>query len=162
MYRIKSGSHYSRLFPSFTFKHTIRYRCRFENSCLYQLEGEDAFDINKLVGFSTSWNHHQQSARIGWRCMDGQTIELLTYTYADGKRDVVDTILAVVKPEEEFDISITDFESCYEYTVRVGELESTARKWKVPDRWLFQWILHPFFGGQTAAPHEMKIHLTKI
>ena len=59
-------------------------RVYFFPNCTYQLS-ENYDQVNKLYGFSEGF-HHWNSARTGWRCVDGENIELLAYSYINGKR----------------------------------------------------------------------------
>ena len=161
-YTIKKGNHYANIWFGITFKKKISYECTLTDSCLYTIDGVDSYDINKLIGFSTTLNHHNQSARIGWRCRDGKTFEILTYTYANGKRDTVDAILGVVLPNEPFRVSIEDMETRYIYSFKLYDMLSTAVKKKQPDKVWFKWLLRFYFGGTTPAPHTMTATVMKI
>jgi hypothetical protein len=165
-YTIKPGNHYSRWLPSITFRDFIDFRATLTESCRYDLpvtDYEHDYDINKLAGISTTLNHHWQSARLGWRCIDGQTFQLLPYTYAHGARVTTDTVLATVGPGEEFRCRIEDWETHYRYhlwTPAQGYV--THEVPKAPDRLWFNLHLrlHPFFGGTVPSPHRMTILLT--
>ncbi len=79
-YKINENSHSSKLYGflphvGFTLNEEIEFECKFDKNCLYKIETSDKYDINKLYGFSTSYFHHIQSARVGWRCLDGKSIE---------------------------------------------------------------------------------------
>jgi hypothetical protein len=166
-YELKKGSHSaSGLHIGITFKKKIEFRCKFDDSCLYgELGNGDEYDINKLFGFSTTWWHHKQSGRVGWRCIDGETIQILTYSYNKGKRDIKEhDILGVVKPGELFYCTIEDTEKEYVYTFKKGFDEEVVTKTdaKQKDWFFFHYLLFPYFGGNKPAPHNMKIHLEKL
>lgn len=85
-YIIKANKHFSKLFGflphfGFTFYNTISREGKFDQNCLYDISTDDKWDINKLFGFSTSYSHMTQSARVGWRCTDNENIELVTYCH---------------------------------------------------------------------------------
>jgi len=169
-FKIKKGKHYSQgINFGFTLKKHISFRCKFGKSCLYQFNDVDKYDINKLYGFSTTIFHHKQSARVGWRCLDGENIQLLTYSYNDGVRDIDDEkILGTVKPDEEFLITIFDCESTYHYTfVKIGELGEVDNfvvnqyDKKKKDWFIFHYFLYPYFGGNKTAPHDMEIYIKR-
>lgn len=166
-YKIKKGNHYaSGLHFDLTFKKEIKFKCKFDKSCLYYIEDNDKYDINKLCGFSTTWFHHKQSARVGWRCLDGKTIQLLTYTYNNGVREQKETdLLGVVFPDEEFEVTMFDNENSYEYTFeKLGDENSKIKcvDKKQPDWFLFNYILFPYFGGNKTAPHDMIVYLKRL
>ena len=158
-YTIKAGNHYSGFHFGLTFANHVGFTCTFDESCLYHLGNTDDYDINKLYGFSTTYNHHHQSARIGWRSLDGKRIEVLTYSYKDSVRDTNDCVLGVVLPGQSFHCTITDTEQTYEYTVTLDGATTTASNPKSPDKVWFKYLLYPFFGGNEPAPHTMKMTL---
>ena len=165
-YTIKKDKHSSGWFNvGLTMKDTITFDCFFEPSCLYTLDTVDKYDINKLYGFSTSWNHHIQSARVGWRCLDGQTIELLTYSYNKGVRTIgSEEILGVVRPNQKFRCSIKDIETEYVYTFHcadTGEYKE-IRNPKQSDKVWFKYTLDFYFGGNLTAMHDMTAWIERV
>lgn len=164
-YTIKKGEHSSQWFRTgITFKNYIAFDCYFEDSCLYNLDTVDKYDINKLYGFSTTYNHHNQSARVGWRCLDGQSIELLTYTYNNGVRVVgSEEVLGVVRPNERFCCTITDVETEYVYTFENSKGErKEIRDPKQPDKVWFKYLLKFYFGGNKTTPHDMTAWIGRV
>ena len=160
---IKKGKHKtSRFYFDLTFKKNIKFQAKFDESCLYDLGNNDNYDINKLYGFSTTYFHQKQSGRVGWRCIDGKNIQLLTYSYNDSNRDLNDSeVLGEVKPNELFECEIIDNEDHYLYKFfklnKKCELISSAIDTKQKDWFLFHYKLRPYFGGNNPAPHDMKI-----
>lgn len=167
-YLIKKGNHYSngRLNFGLTFKKKISFRAKFDSSCLYgALGNNDEYDINKLFGFSTTWFHHKQSGRVGWRCIDGKNIQLLTYSYNKGKSEISEhDILGIVEPDEMFYCTIEDTEKEYVYTFKRGFDNEVVRKTDVKqkDWFLFHYKLFFYFGGNQPAPHDMIVYLDEI
>ena len=168
-YRIKKGRHFSTpLFGGITLKNKIAFECIFSENCLYTIDGDDKYDINKLYGFSTTWFHHKQSGRIGWRCLNGKDIEIVTYSYNKGSRDIDSMdILGVVKPNEKFRCVIEDCETHYHYelikNIEINKTEKIyGRDKKSKDWFLFHYILKPYFGGNKKAPHDMNIKIKRI
>jgi hypothetical protein len=166
-YKIKKDKHYPSGFNfGITFSRFVKFRCKFDKSCLYYIPDNDKYDINKLCGFSTTWFHHKQSGRVGWRCVDGESIEILTYSYNNGVREQNDTdFLGIVMPEEEFEISIYDNEDSYIYTFEiVGDRYSKMKciDNKKKDWFFFHYLLYPYFGGNKTAPHDMSIYLKRL
>lgn len=145
----------------FTLKNKIAYRVVFDQSCLYDLKTNDNFDINKLFGFSTGIWHHDQSARIGWRCLNNSDIQLVTYSYNNGVR-LTEQILGTVKPGVQFTCTIEDSGNTYNYTFNDGNVFNKATVFKSGDKVKLKYLLWPYFGGNMPAPHKMKIQLQRI
>lgn len=161
-YVIEKGEHDCKgLHFGITFKKKVKVRAKFTASCLYDLKTNDNYDINKLFGFSTTYYHHNQSARIGWRCVDGETIQIVTYTYNHGER-MAASVLATVKPEETFECSIEDIESAYVYVFYGKGYSHTVRVPKQPDKVWFKYLLWPYFGGNIPAPHDMVLYMERL
>lgn len=163
---IKRGRHKaSGLNFGFTFKNEVKYRCSLDKSCLYEFNDVDDYDINKLCGFSTTWHHHNQSARFGWRCVDNSQFEILSYSYIDGERKINETeVFGTVLPNEEFEISIKDSGTAYIYSFKkdnkkrpVNFIHKKKKKW-----FLFNYFLYPYFGGNKTAPHDMLIKIKRF
>lgn len=168
-FTIKKGKHSSVLFGflphfRFSFKNQFAYKIKFGTNCLYDFNDVDDWDINKLVGVSTSYHHHVQSARIGWRCIDNKTIELLAYCY--NKRERIggfdDYILGVVKPGEEFYCSITVEANKFVLIFNKGIEYKKIELNKDDNSWKFKYFLFPFFGGNNPAPHDMDIFVDEV
>ena len=165
-YLIKKDHHYpNKIHWGITFSNKMSYKIRFDESCLYDLHNVDNYDINKLFGFSTSWNHMRQSGRIGWRCLDGKTIQICTYTHNNGMRQIDDSdVLGNVLPGELFYCDIVAKKNKFVYTFRKAtEKEETIRTdTKNRNELFIHYLLHVYFGGNEGAPHEMKIFMEKI
>lgn len=167
-YTIKKGEHSASGFNfGLTFKNRIKFRACFTESCLYDLKNKNNYDINKLYGFSTSYFHHKQSARVGWRCVDGENIELLTYSYNDSNRALEDSdLLGEVKPDQWFTCEIIDMEDHYEYRFSLDGTEEKRtiinKDLKQKDWFLFHYILYPYFGGDERAPHDIQLYLKRL
>lgn len=164
-YKIEKNNHYPKgIHFGITFSRKISFKAKFDESCLYHFGDVDDYDINKLFGFSTTWHHHRQSARVGWRCLDGNKIQLLTYSYNSGIRTIGESdILGIVKPNEIFYCDIIDKEHEYVYVFRKAneKKELIRRDPKFPDWFLFHYLLFPYFGGNKTAPHDMQIYVNK-
>lgn len=162
-FMIKAGNHYSGFHFRLTRSNIIKFSCTFDENCLYTLEGIDAYDINKLYGFSTTYNHHDQSARFGWRCMDGENIQILTYTYKDRVRQVSgEELLGTVKPGETFYGSIENIGTDYVYTCTTPAGNVVIKEPKSLDKVWFKYYLGFYFGGNCVAPHDMTITLKRM
>jgi len=165
-YTIKKGKHYPKgLHVGIAFRPSITFEAYFDENCLYDMKGVDKYDINKLYGFATTWHHHRQSARVGWRCLDGKNIQIVTYSYNNGTRENDETdVLGIVKPGEKFMCGIVDLEESYLYAFRKSnELKDVFfHDAKKPDWFFFNYKLYPYFGGNKTAPHDMDIYIRKV
>jgi len=163
---IKKGHHYpNKIHWGFTFSNKMSCRAYFDKSCIYDLYNVDNYDINKLFGFSTSWNHMRQSGRIGWRCIDEKTIQILTYSHNNGVRIIDESdLLGTVSPNELFYCDIIAKKDKFVYTFRKGiETNETIRTdTKNKNELFIHYLLHAYFGGNEGAPHDMKIFMERI
>lgn len=139
----------------------MSYVAYFFSNCKYKLS-ENYDQINKLFGVSNTY-HHWNSARIGWRCLDYENIELLAYCYVNGKR--LYKKIATVQTNTDIKCSIRLEKDQYVFGVISGDkINETCviprSKNKISD--IFMYKLYPYFGGSIPAPHFMKIHLERL
>jgi hypothetical protein len=164
-YIIKKGKHSAKGWNvGITLSRKLSFRSKLIESCLYYFGDNDDYDINKLFGFSTTWFHQRQSARVGWRCV-GNKFEIVTYSYNNGKRENKETdVLGVVEPGEMFYCTIEDTEKEYIYTFNKGfdNKVVTKKDKKKKDWFFFHYLLFPYFGGNKVAPHKMNIFVEKL
>jgi len=146
----------------------------FHQDCGYRLS-ENYDQINKLTGWSynffpfydketKSWKpgHHKNSVRIGWRCVNGDDIELLAYVYIDGVRKSKN--LLEMGLDEWVHLNFKETESYYTFKVIKENGESSVARFKKNSTkkgflGLFIYRLYPYFGGKIASPHNMTIDL---
>lgn len=138
----------------------------FYSDCLHKRLPKNFDQINKLYGFSEGF-HHWNSARIGWRCIDGVNIELFAYAYVNGERiqkqmikvRVEDTILCCIQKK------------IGKYVFKANQLngQSITVSIDIPRKFtfyslfkLFIYRLYPYFGGAIPAPQNMSICVIKI
>ena len=140
-------------------------RVYFFPNCTYQLS-ENYDQVNKLYGFSEGF-HHWNSARIGWRCIDGENIELLAYCYVNGKRIIKPMIKC--KPDSWVFCNIQNKNSKYVLKALSPNNQSITvsidkdKKFYIYDLFkLFMYRLYPYFGGKIAAPHDMNLYIIKL
>lgn len=140
-------------------------RVYFMPNCKYQLL-ENYDQVNKLFGFSEGF-HHWNSARIGWRCVDGENIELLAYCYINGQRIIKPMITC--KPGTWVFCNIQSKPSKYVLKALSPNNQSITisvdkgKKWSIYTFFkLFIYKLFPYFGGKIAAPHDMEIRMIKL
>lgn len=162
-FTIKKGSHYSfrcGFIPHFgiTFKNTISFSVKFDDSCLYDLGDSDNYDVNKLYGLSTSYNHTIQSARIGWRCIDNKHIELMTFAH-DENKFLEPKVLGSVLPNEWVDckIIIKDYSYIFYFTKNKNTNIIVVNKRMKSCK--FKYKLFYYFGGNKTAPHNMCVYI---
>jgi hypothetical protein len=131
----------------------LRFVVKFDSSAVYQTtDPENQYDINKLYGFSDNGALHQQfSARFGWRWSDG-ALRLFAYTYNGGVRDSKE--LGVINIGEEVHCAIKVSGERYVFRVK-DSVETMPRLSATAKAKGYQ--LYPYFGGDEAAPHEVRI-----
>jgi hypothetical protein len=131
----------------------MKFTVRFDSSCIYQTAlPENQLDINKLYGFADNDAHHQLfSARIGWRWSEG-ALRLFAYTYNNGVRASKELALVPIGKEVHCAIKISD--AFYVFTVD-EKTELMPRQSAMSVAKGYQ--LYPYFGGDEAAPHEVRI-----
>lgn len=146
----------------------------FRENCLYQLS-ENYNQINKLFGYSFKllpWydkfekkikpGHHKDSVRFGWRCIDGENIEIVSYIYIDGGVDYKPMLK--VKTDEWTHLRFLEVDEYYVFVVITEEGETMLSKFRKrkTNNGIFGLFIHklfPYFGGKIPAPHEMRIDL---
>jgi len=155
IHRIRKGKH--RCWPvkiGLTKRDFHKWKVRFNLSCVYNT-GND--DINKLCGFGYLWNMHEESARFGWRWNTTKgCIELFSYCYIRGMR--VSHFMADLEINNLYEISLTKLENSYRFiALGVTYFEQGVnhkKKWKYPANF--------FFGGDSPAPHLVKVEIEKV
>lgn len=138
----------------------ISYNVTFSDNCIYSLT-ENYDQINKLFGVSETF-HHWNSARIGWRCVDGENIELLAYCYVNKKR--VYKKLINCKPNNLINCNIQTNRDNYVLSAKTNDGDKNICyiprvKFKLYS--IFMYKLYPYFGGIISSPHDMNIKLEK-
>ncbi len=131
----------------------MKFTVRFDSSCIYRTtDPENQLDINKLYGFSDNdAGHHQFSARFGWRWSKG-ALRLFAYTYNNAVRATKE--IAIVPIGKEVHCAIKVKTDVYLFSVDENT-ETVPRLSKTPTAKGYR--LYPYFGGNEAAPHEVRI-----
>jgi hypothetical protein len=131
----------------------LSLRVRFDASADYTtVDPANQADINKLRGFSDCSTHHQtNSARFGWRWLDGH-LEILAYDYVGGQRQW--QLLTTTAPGEWLDLRLEAIGATYVFTV---DGVSTVMPRGCADAGLAKYELWPYFGGDEVAPHDVRI-----
>ena len=155
-YVIPQGQHYAspNSYKSITTS-ALNFTVRFDSSAIYQtVLPSNQYDINKLAGFADNRsNHHQFSARFGWRWSDG-ALRLFGYVYNEGA--VVSKELQTIPIGVNVACAIQVLDNRYAFVVN-GAVDYLPRAGKTT---LAEgYLLYPYFGGDETAPHEISIHI---
>ncbi|WP_066404561.1 hypothetical protein [Flavisolibacter tropicus] len=142
---------------------SMNFVARFDSTAIYPAVITDynhAYDANKLWGFSEGLNNQYNSARLGWRWLNGK-LELLAYVYVKGTllRDPISYDPPFIKAVEigrDINCSIAVSGSSYVFTVD-GVAVKTARGRSVSTFSGYQ--QYPYFGGTLTAPHLMNFYI---
>lgn len=142
---------------------TMNFVAKFDSTAIYPAVITDynhAYDVNKLWGFSEGLNNQYNSARIGWRWLDGQ-LQLFAYVYVNGTllRDPVSydpPFIKNVSIGSEINCSIAVSGSNYIFTVD-GVTVTTPRGLSSGKYSGYQ--QYPYFGGTLTAPHLINIYI---
>jgi hypothetical protein len=159
-YLIKKGNHFKSNFTWFplTLSNTIQGECYFHENCFFIENNEDKYDINKLVGLSSSYFHHIESIRIGFRTNTENVglIDLFLYAYDDKVRLKFDFICSV-KPLEKFNYKVQILED--KFVVSVNDIVREAPRTAKNNIWV-KYKLYPYYGGNETPDQDMNITLT--
>ena len=165
IFRIPLGKHRSRpwRFGLWWRKTSFSWIVKFDESCRYDLNSEDQFDTNKLIGIGYLPHHHKNSARFGWRYWtDRKEIEISAYCYVNGRREIKHICFCEIG--KEYRIRLQILANSYYFDVYEPESVKAAGVVFI-DHYhskKFKYRLGVFFGGQAVSPHEMKIEIKKV
>jgi uncharacterized protein YceK len=131
----------------------MQFTVLFDSSAIYQTQlPENQYDINKLYGFSdNNMDHHQYSARIGWRWSD-HALRLFAYIYNAGVVSSQELTTIPIGQEVSCEIKVAD--SLYQFRANDATL-TMPRLSKTHQGSGYQ--LYPYFGGDETAPHDVRI-----
>ncbi|MCB9231404.1 MAG: hypothetical protein H6581_07070 [Bacteroidia bacterium] len=154
-YIIREGRHFGTDRTNLiAFKTRMEFDALLDESCLYT-PTQNPPQINKLFGFSFGF-HQGASARIGWHA-DGEKFWFHSYVYtAPGKME--HRLLGPGLPGEvhHFMIRRTDL------LVDIEMDREIYHQYTLEKACFIGYLLHPYFGGQVPAPHEMTIRLQNV
>ena len=163
-FTIKKGAHYcDQNALSHVSGTSMNFVAKFDSTAIYPAVITDynhAYDVNKLWGFSEGLNNQYNSARIGWRWLNGQ-LQLFAYVYVKGTllRDPISydpPFIKSVQIGSEVNCSIAVSGSKYIFTVD-GVVVQTARGTSASQFSGYQ--QYPYFGGNLTAPHLINIYI---
>jgi hypothetical protein len=159
-YIIEAGEHYAtgNAYKPIANGKEMHFLAWFDSSCIYEsVDPINQGDINKLYGFGDCNSGHQQSsARVGWN-WNGKTFDLYSYCYVNGLRQ--SSLLGAVKLMEVADLTIRINENKYVFKLN-GKVQTMERGCSTNE--IIGYQLYPYFGGDEAAPHRMKIYIKEI
>jgi hypothetical protein len=155
---IRKGTHGPFSFPKLIqSSNDLKYNVTFTESCRYDIGPEDQGDINKLfgIGYFTLRKltmHHYNSVRFGWNYdLENKNIRIFAYWYNKGER--MSNYITSVEIGQSHDFLIAGLD--IGHVLEVGEVEKFVN---VPSKSL-GYLLHPYFGGNQKAPHDMTIYV---
>ena len=160
---IKKGTHGNWRWPKFIFKPVhLHYKITFTNSCRYELNHSDQADVNKLFGIGYLPWHMINSVRFGWRYdMQSDKIEILSYIRKSGK--IVFHSMAFLDIGKEYELLLyrTGFgNDTHLFVINGLNFYKNAGFLLNLNGWGY--LLYPYFGGNSKAPHDIEIKMTKI
>ena len=146
---IKKGTHSPFRFPCLTTAPEVRYSVTFMPSCRYDI-GDEQEDINKLFGLGYMPHHHDNSVRFGWRYHPKvDMVEVLGYWYDNGRRAWESMFFTAIGQEGRY---------CVRKHGDIHVLEARQTTLRVPVKPRpVGYLLRPYFGGNTKAPHDIEI-----
>ena len=152
-YRIPAGAHFSTK-SSYEMLNlsAMKFTARFDSSAVYQTgQRQNQGDINKLYGMADCGSVHQKnSARFGWRWYEN-ALEIWAYAYVGGHREMSFIKTVGINTTSLYELQFTDST----YTFRVDDsVVSLPRQCREQAR---GYKLYPYFGGDEAAPHDIRI-----
>ena len=158
-YIISSGQHYA---TNNSYKKietdSLKFIVRFDSTAVYTTTSkENQYDINKLYGFADNGaDHHQYSARFGWAWHDG-ALQLYGYVYNEGKREVLRLGAVPIGAELQCTLAVTPTHYVFSYGDVTQKLPRTSTTPKAKG-----YLLHPYFGGNEVAPHNINIWIKNL
>ncbi len=158
-FTIAKGNHYAdRNSLSTVETAEMKFMVKFDSSAIYKtLDPVNQYDINKLYGFSdNSANHHQYSARFGWRWND-DSLRLFAYLYNAGQ--VSSKEIGSFELNREIFCSIRVEGKDYVFMAD-DKIRTMPRTATTPLGSGYQ--LYPYFGGDETAPHDIFIWIRNI
>jgi hypothetical protein len=164
IFRIPKGKHRARpLRPRLYWRRpSFAWTVRFDESCRYDLQNDDQYDINKLVGVGYLPGHHTDSARFGWRYLKGRKcIDLQAYCYISGARMTQHICYLEIGRKYRLQLNVTKL--AYVFDVYDVEADKSVGGCAMPHYHgkSLQYRLGPWFGGNNTAPHNISILIDK-
>lgn len=165
-YVIEAGKHDSRIVNGSSIdkirtlkSNNLVFTARFDQTARYNLNNNDQYDINKLMGFSEANSlHHDNSARFGWRYnIENDNIEIFSYIYREGELSY--NKLSEVAINETIEYQINLFDNEYEFVINGFSYREDRR---INQEVGIYYRLFPYFGGDEVAPHDINIYIKEV
>lgn len=158
-YVIEQGQHSSvNSFKGFE-GNTLSFEAQFNESAIYTTKSpSNQADINKLLGFSDcSADHHQNSARFGWRWYNNR-LEIFVYVF--NKNNRIMKYLTSVPQNEFIFYEISKTSEGYKFIVADKVMHIPADLNNCTSS--ANYYLWPYFGGNETAPQDISIIIQQI
>ena len=170
-YTIHKGCHYSNFIPRIQLISQVNYMSQggyiiFDESCKYEID--EASCVNKLFGFCFGFGVHKNSIRFGWTYnAPTNQIYIWKYFYINKKLNKEKIFSCELNQPHFYEILVdkaNNSKDTYFITLKIDDqkvypfnnLSDTIQSNKC-----FITTLGPYFGGNTRAPHKMKINYYK-
>ena len=168
-YTIYKGCHYSNFIPRIQLlsqvKHISHGGCIvFDESCKYEIN--ESTCVNKLFGFCFGFGVHKNSIRFGWtyNALINQ-IYIWKYFYINGQLEKEKIFACEVGEPHFYEINVDKANNDNDKDTYFITLKIDNKKIYPSDNFYdtiksvkcFTTTLGPYFGGNTRAPHTMKI-----
>jgi len=153
---IKKGQHRSTHAVDYSKDKVFNWNIKFDSSAIYEtLDSLNQLDINKLIGWSDCGEDHvEASIRFGWRWID-DSLEIHWFKHENGNFSFAKiTNVDLCKPYDYY-LKIHD----WDYEMAVDGVKVFVPRNCVTHCRKYQ--LFPYFGGDEAAPHDIKIKIKK-
>lgn len=166
-YKIYKGCHYSNFLPRIQLLSKVSYMSQsgcivFDESCKYEIDETSC--VNKLFGFCFGFGVHKNSIRFGWTYNAATNqIYIWKYFYISGKLEKEKIFACEVGEANFYEILVNksnNAENEYLITLKINNKKVYPLDdyyTKIQSNKCFITTLGPYFGGNTRAPHTMKI-----
>lgn len=169
--KIKKGNHYSYSYffrRLFSFFNTSRcFDFELYKNCWFEKIEEDDYDVNKLLGYSYGYHHHN-SIRLGWVPAHKENeFELYLYRYEKGVRQI--NYLMNIGSNESYNVF---FDEDFKKNRLVVSIKKSNDKSSTQfllrnfshqyPKIRFGYSLWFYFGGNKTAPRNMACSIIKI
>ncbi len=165
-FKIPAFSHSVGFNPSITFNNSVTFEGILDATCLYDVnlfQPQNRLDINKVYGISMGLDHNVHSARLGWRCLDGKTFELMTYIHDNGPFVPNSEIILAkgILPGQKFKCTIRNSGYFWYFKLNDGT-EVEYKKSKKPSMISINYFCNPYFGGNEVLDHDSYVYINRI
>ena len=157
VYTIPAGGHSSGSFVDYPHNSRIKFDFMLDESAYYETEiPENQHDVNKIYGISDFGVKHQKySIRLGWRYLNNQ-LELCWLRHEDGVHS--SETIKNIEPDVIYS-AIIDIKTFYYVIVIDNDTTLVRRRPKGNWGLVRRYYLHPYFGGNEYAPHDITIKI---